>query len=221
MTSFGWKRKIGQKVKSSQPLTGFIESEQTEEPDVDPDFDWITLAKQKRFAALEDNKIKFDRLKNEGVSLAECGKFWQAIGRWDEALSLDPRDAVVHEMKAQALVQLHEWLPAIQAATRAVERSGNWAEAHQTLGRAQLGLGEVKLAVRSFSVALHLNPADEELRQEDLSWAVKLKEEYRKLASSEETLDTVRDNSALIARLGDCDSEDGDKTTDKLVKIRI
>ena len=64
-------------------------------------------------------------------------------------------------MKAQALVQLHEWLPAIQAATRAVERSGNWAEAHQTLGRAQLGLGEVKLAVRSFSVALHLNPADE------------------------------------------------------------
>ena len=145
-------------------------------------------------------------------------------------------------MKAQALVQLHEWLPAIQAATRAVERSGNWAEAHQTLGRAQLGLGEVKLAVRSFSVALHLNPADEvgdwrlfglfgmfekrcfssqELRLEDLSWAVKLNEEYRKLASSEETLDTVRDNSALIARLGDCDSEDGDKTSDKLVKIRI
>ena len=33
------------------------------------------------------------------------------------------------------------------------------------------GLGEVGLALKSFQVGLHLNPADEELRHEDLDWA--------------------------------------------------
>jgi hypothetical protein len=33
------------------------------------------------------------------------------------------------------------------------------------------GLGEVELALKSFQIGLHLNPAEEELRNEDLDWA--------------------------------------------------
>ncbi len=33
------------------------------------------------------------------------------------------------------------------------------------------GVGEVGLALRSFQVGVHLNPADQELRLEDLDWA--------------------------------------------------
>ena len=45
----------------------------------------------------------------------------------------------------------------------------------QRLGSApQMGVGEVRLALRSFQYAVHLNPADRELRTEDLAWAHRL-----------------------------------------------
>ena len=59
------------------------------EVEVDTDFDWINVAKKKKLDALEDNRTLFHRLKHEGILLAEQGKYWQAINRWDNALSLD------------------------------------------------------------------------------------------------------------------------------------
>jgi hypothetical protein len=32
-----------------------------QEPELDPDFDWIALAKRKKQEALEDNSIRFER----------------------------------------------------------------------------------------------------------------------------------------------------------------
>ena len=37
---------------------------QFQDPEFDPEFDWVTVAKQKKFAALEDNQLKFNRLIN-------------------------------------------------------------------------------------------------------------------------------------------------------------
>lgn len=37
-----------------------------------------------------------------------------------------------------------------------------------------MGLGEVELAVKSFQKAVHLNPGDEELRKDDLEWALSI-----------------------------------------------
>ena len=77
-------------------------------------------------------------------------------------------------MKAQALLSLHEWVPSISCSSQCVRLQPTWWVGHQTLGRAQMGLGEVAMAVRSFERALHLNPGNEELRREDLEWAVSL-----------------------------------------------
>merc|ERR1719508_721117 len=74
-----------------------------------------------------------------------------------------------------------------EAASRAIEYKKTWWEGFQTLGRAQLGLGEIKLARRSFQIALHLNPADEELRKNDLRWVVKLYKKYHELQTTEST----------------------------------
>ena len=92
MTSFGWKRKASCLDKAGSKTSGaFSEGEQVEDSEeLDPDFDWIAVAKRKKFEALEDNKTLCERLKQEGVVLAEQEKYWQAIGRWDNALSLDP-----------------------------------------------------------------------------------------------------------------------------------
>ena len=111
---------------------------------------------------------------------------------------------------------------------------------HQTLGRAQMGLGEVELAARSFQVssgwvvnglfkfvfvfqifcsvvpthtspcdvlqeAVHLNPSDEELRKDDLEWAVGLQ----------------RERDARLQEAGSCDDVTSDGSQNpNLVKLR-
>lgn len=90
-------------------------------------------------------------------------------------------------------MELNEVFPAIQAAEEAVRLDPTWSVARQTLGRAQLGLGEVHMvsivaqasahaqwwryrylpaidharcclqALQNFQKALHLDPSNEEV----------------------------------------------------------
>ena len=192
MTSFSWKRKATKTITNA--TKAFDENEQVTEENADSEFDWISVAKRQRLDALEDNKALFERLKKEGVTLAEDDKFWQAINRWDVALSINAEDESLFEMKAQALINLHEWIDAIKASEKAVKLKPNWWVGYQTLGRAQMGIGEVKLALRNFQVAVHLNPADEELRKDDLEWAVDL------LRDKERVDETANTNSEEIGK---------------------
>lgn len=128
------------------------------------------------------NEVLFARLqflKNEGISLIERDCPWQAIGRWDEALTLKIKDQTpkdlqhdkILDMKSQALISLHEWEPAIEASQEAIKIDPLWYCSYQTLGRAYLGFGQLENSVKSFSKAIHLNPDVEELWTEDLRWA--------------------------------------------------
>ena len=48
-------------------------------------------------------------------------------------------------MLYQVLQELQEVFPAVESAMKATQYEPNWSTAWQTLGRAQLGLGEVLL----------------------------------------------------------------------------
>lgn len=63
--------------------------------------DWLTMAKRRRLLLLEDNESKSRRLREEGATLAEAGRLWEAIRYWDEALELTPQRTTLHEMKSQ------------------------------------------------------------------------------------------------------------------------
>ncbi|XP_067885220.1 tetratricopeptide repeat protein 33 isoform X2 [Heterodontus francisci] len=101
MTSFGWKRKAGEKV--SKVASQNFEAAAVDEGLVDADVDWLPITKRQRKALLEDCTVKSKRLKEEGIFLSENGRYWEAIGRWDEAIQLMPDCAALYEMKAQAL----------------------------------------------------------------------------------------------------------------------
>lgn len=59
-----------------------------------------------------------------------------------------------------------------------------------------MGLGEVELAVKSFQKAVHLNPGDEELRKDDLEWALSiLKQRDEKLTGETGENDLVPSQS--------------------------
>lgn len=65
-----------------------------------------------------DEKIKVSRkLQEDGDGLAEAGKYGAALEKWEAALFLTPKRAILHEQKAQVLLELGSTWQAIQAAT--------------------------------------------------------------------------------------------------------
>ncbi|KAM7368773.1 hypothetical protein PAMP_013080 [Pampus punctatissimus] len=197
MASFGWKRKVGEKVSKSAVQQFEAEAETSpdggggQEEEVEVEVDWLHAIKRRREILLEDCAAKSKRLKDEGALMAEEGRRWEAIKKWDEAIQLSPDDPLLYEMKSQVLTILQEVFPAVKAAEMAVKLRPLWWEAWQTLGRAQLNLGEVDLAVRSFQVAIHLCPSERTLWQEDLVWASRLQKQHlatkEKIHQEEET----------------------------------
>ncbi|XP_056370019.1 tetratricopeptide repeat protein 33 isoform X2 [Oenanthe melanoleuca] len=149
MASFGWKRKIGEKV--SKATSQQFEAEAADDKDLgdDDDANWVLAAKRRKEVLLEDCVRKSKELKDEGANLAENRRYREALVKWDEALQLTPEDATLYEMKSQVLMSLHEMFPAVHAAEMAVQRNPRSWDAWQTLGRAQLGLGEIALAGQS------------------------------------------------------------------------
>uniref|UniRef100_A0A1A8F0K5 Tetratricopeptide repeat domain 33 n=1 Tax=Nothobranchius korthausae TaxID=1143690 RepID=A0A1A8F0K5_9TELE len=194
MASFGWKRKIGERVSKSAVQQFEAEAERPEEEDgagADEEVDWLHAIKRRREVLLDDCASKSKRLKDEGALLAEQGRHWEAVKKWDEAIQLTPDNSQIYEMKSQVLTMLHEEFPAVKAAEMAVKFQPLWWQAWQTLGRAQLNLGEVDLAVRSFQTAIHLCPSESALWQEDLKWAWTLQKQQlatkEKMRQEEET----------------------------------
>lgn len=64
--------------------------------------------------ALEDASAKIKRLQDEGNTLAEAGRFRVAMARWMEAVDVDPSNAVLYELLAQASMAMYEDFRAIQ-----------------------------------------------------------------------------------------------------------
>ncbi|KAJ8464341.1 hypothetical protein OPV22_026893 [Ensete ventricosum] len=125
-----------------------------------------------------------DSFRCQGNQLAEDGKYHEALGKWEAALTLEPKDAVLHEQKAQVLLELGDSWNALKAATQATELQPSWFEAWLTLGRAQLNFGEPDSAIQSFDRALKIKP-DHEDAQADRDTAHRLVKRRRQLEASD------------------------------------
>ncbi len=75
MASFGWKRKVGEKVSKTTVQQFEKDSEQVDDEDVEKEgVDWLHVIKRRREVLLEDCAAKSKRLKDEGTLLAEQGR---------------------------------------------------------------------------------------------------------------------------------------------------
>ncbi|KAK3527259.1 hypothetical protein QTP86_018627 [Hemibagrus guttatus] len=151
MASFSWNRKIGEKVSKAAVQQFEAQSAKVEDHMESEGVDWLHAIKRRREVLLEDCAAKSKRLKDEGALLAEQSRHWEAVRKWDEAVQLTPEEAALYEMKSQVLTILQEDFAAVQAAEMAVKLQPVWWEAWQTLGRAQLNLGEVALWLALYS----------------------------------------------------------------------
>ncbi|KAL7263105.1 hypothetical protein ACSBR1_001313 [Camellia fascicularis] len=64
----------------------------------------------------------------QGNKLAEDGRYHEALGKWEAAITWMPERAVLHEQMAQVLLEIGEAWNALKAATRATELEPSWAE---------------------------------------------------------------------------------------------
>ncbi|XP_022141715.1 tetratricopeptide repeat protein 33 isoform X2 [Momordica charantia] len=122
-----------------------------------------------------DLKRLAESFQAQGDRLAEDGKFREALGKWENALTLMPGNAVLHEQKAQVL--LEAWI---------------------TLGRAQLNFGEPDSAIESFDRALAIKPDSGDARgdrQTALHLIKRRKQLHSAGLSSTENRYLVRDKS--------------------------
>lgn len=120
-----------------------------------------------------NNEDLAERFQAEGNKLAEDGSYTEALGKWETAITLKPDRAVLHEQKAQVLLEIGDAWNALRAATRATELEPSWAEAWITLARTQLNFGEPDAAIESFDRALAIKPDSREA-QDDRQTALNL-----------------------------------------------
>uniref|UniRef100_A0A0E0EVL6 Uncharacterized protein n=2 Tax=Oryza meridionalis TaxID=40149 RepID=A0A0E0EVL6_9ORYZ len=124
-----------------------------------------------------------ESLQHQGNRLAEEGKYHEALGKWEAALTVMPNNAILHEQKAQILLELEDAWRALTAATRATELDPLWSEGWVTLGRAQLNFGEPDSAILSFDKALAIKPDNNEAKS-DRETAARLVKKRGQLHSS-------------------------------------
>ncbi|CAN1801618.1 Tetratricopeptide repeat protein 33 [Linum perenne] len=66
----------------------------------------------------ESNRKLSQSFQAQGDKLAEEGRYREALGKWEAAINLTPENAVLHEQKAQVLLEVGDAWSALKAATR-------------------------------------------------------------------------------------------------------
>ncbi|XP_032874398.1 tetratricopeptide repeat protein 33 isoform X2 [Amblyraja radiata] len=147
MTSFGWKRRVGEKVSRAAAQTFEAAAAAVgEDGAVESDVDWLHVTKRRRETLQEDCAAKSKRLKDEGAFFSENGRYWEAIGRWDEAIQLTPDCAALYEMKAQAVRTFQQAVHAFPGEKSLWDEDLCWAV---ELRRRQRDLAEVEVEVET------------------------------------------------------------------------
>ncbi|XP_066922027.1 tetratricopeptide repeat protein 33-like [Clytia hemisphaerica] len=192
MASLTWKKSRKNVSSSAAKLFQNEDEEENEEEIIE---DWRDIVPSKKSKVmLEDSVQKSKRLVNDATQLADEERYWEALQKFDEALSFTPLNEKIHEMKAQILLELGEIFPAVQAAEQVVKLNPTWAEGFQTLGRTQISIGEIDMALKSFCRAYHLNPTLDDLFEEDIKWARELLKQKEEMKKTEESKETERSN---------------------------
>jgi len=84
----------------------------------------------------------------------------EAVAAMNRAIDLDPAAETNYDHLAQILIEEGRYADATEAAEKAIAVAPKSSMAYQLRGRAETGIGNFKLALQSYSLAVELNPAD-------------------------------------------------------------
>ncbi|XP_075220059.1 small glutamine-rich tetratricopeptide repeat-containing protein beta-like [Lycorma delicatula] len=111
-----------------------------------------------------EDKVKAEKLKNEGNSLMSSQDFADALECYTKAISLDPKNAVFYCNRAAAYSKLNNHEAAIKDCKTALQIDPSYGKAYGRLGLAYSSLNRHQEAWESYRKALDLEPENESYR---------------------------------------------------------
>jgi len=93
-----------------------------------------------------------------GVALASQGRTSEAIAEYEEALGIDPQNAMVRSNLGAALAKQERIDEAIEQCQKALVVQPGYAEAHNNLGIALAKRGRIGEAIEHFELAIRIQP---------------------------------------------------------------
>ncbi len=93
-----------------------------------------------------------------GNTLKEQGKLDQAIANYQQALKIEPNNALAYNQMGEIYVQQGKLDAAIAACQNAIKIQPNLAAAYKNLGNALQAGGKIDEAIRSYSKAVEIDP---------------------------------------------------------------
>jgi serine/threonine protein kinase len=95
---------------------------------------------------------------NTAYEHSGAGRFTEAIAAFEQAISLDPNDALVYAWKGHCLYRLQRYEEALVACEQAIRLNPEMAGAHSNKGSALIWLKRYKEALAACEQAIRLNP---------------------------------------------------------------
>ena len=99
-----------------------------------------------------------DQWSNKGSSLADLGRYEEAIKCYDKAIELRPNDTAVWYSKGNALLILNRYVQAITCYNKVLELNPNHLHTWNNKGNALYYLGRYEAAIQCYDKVLQLNP---------------------------------------------------------------
>ena len=115
--------------------------------------------------------ISAEAARAEGCALAERGSFNEALNCWARALQHHSSDHVLHELCAQAYLEVDMEWQAVKSAERAYTLAPTWAEGVVTLARCRREVGEVRGSAEMYVLALGLTEGTSAFDEVQAEWA--------------------------------------------------
>lgn len=115
--------------------------------------------------------VSAEAARADGCALAERGSFSEALNCWARALQHHPSDYLLHELCAQAYLELDMEWQAVKSAERAFALAPTWIEGVVTLARCRREVGEVRGSAEMYAVALGLTEGTAAFAEVQEEWA--------------------------------------------------
>jgi tetratricopeptide (TPR) repeat protein len=103
-------------------------------------------------------ELQASHLVNQGASLNDLGRREEALAAFEQALRLDPNNALAYSNRGKVLHELGRPKEALASFEQALRLDPDLAVAHNNLGLMLCELGRPKEALASFEQALRLDP---------------------------------------------------------------
>jgi len=136
---------------------------------------------------------KAEEFKNKANELFTGGKYEKALSLYDEAIKLNPYNAVYFSNRAFAYQKLEQFGASVVDAARAIDLDKTYAKAYYRRGSALVALGKYKAGLKDFKKVVQIYPKNKEA-QDKLQQCEKA---VRKIAF-EEAIKTEEEDSEPV-----------------------